>query len=141
MAGRATMSTFIRQQDNQAKRSTRVLNKQRGIHLGYSRTDQGDEYAFMSDFDVWQNRLRLRAGMRKNEKFGYTKTPTALFPMNILGQSLLGAIIGEQGLIIYPADDVAAGVQRFYTWDETKNLFVWDEVKQKTWQEMLTGGN
>lgn len=132
------MSTFIRQQDNQAKRSPRGLNKPKGIHLGYSGTDQPEEYAFISDLDVWQNRLRLRCGMRKNEKFGYGKTPTALFPMNILGQSLLGAVIGEQGLIVYPADDVAMGVQKYYTWDELSQTFTWDSLQNKTWRDLVT---
>lgn len=130
--------SFIRQQDNQAKRSGQLLKYFNGIHLGTSPTDQPQEYAYLSDFNCWNHRLKARCGFKKNESYGYGEDVEAMFPMNVLGIGLVG-LVTNGTLISYPVDDMGSGFNNFYTWDEVKQTFTVDTLKDKTWADLLRG--
>jgi hypothetical protein len=128
--------SFSRQNDKKAaKRDSRLLKYFSGIHLGFSETDQPEEYAFMSDFDCWQHRLRRRVGSKKNELLGYVKNVTAVFNINATERKMVG-LITNGSLIMYPIEDVDTGLDNFYTWDEVKKQFTWDELRKKTWLDL-----
>lgn len=131
--------SFVRQQDNQAKRSPRLTKYFNGIHLGFSPTDQGQEYAFTSDLECWQHRLRLRAGHKKNEEIGYVYNVDAIFQTNIQQKSMIAVITGGV-LILYPVADLDTGLDNFYTWDDVKKEFTWSSLKKKTWRDLIRKG-
>lgn len=132
--------SFVRQQDNQAKRDSRTLKYFDGVHFGFSPTDQTPEYAFMSDFDCWQHRLVLRAGSKKNETSGYPKSVEAIFPVNTQSIPMIG-VITNGSLVAYPVADIDTGLDNFYTWDEVKKQFTWDTLRKKTWLDLQRKGH
>jgi hypothetical protein len=125
-------------QDKQAGRNSRVYKDFKGTHFGHSPVDQPDEYAYIMDFDCWQNRLKMRAGHRKDELLGFFSDIDALFSINIMQRGMMG-MITNGNLSAYLTDDILNGIQNYYTWDELRTMFTWDELQSKTWRDIVTG--
>ena len=130
--------SFKHIQDVQAGKTSKVYKLASGTSFGHSPVDQPDQYAYVTDFDCWQRRLQVRGGSRKDEQLGFLGDIEAIFPINVFPESMVGMVVNGN-LTLYLSDDIVAGKQNFYSWDDVRKKFTWDSLKNKTWRDLVTG--
>ena len=132
--------SFVAQQTGLAKRNTRSVKFFRGSNYGTGRTDQRNDQAYVADFDFYKERAKKRAGSRKNTIYGYEDANVQhLMGVNVCNRGMAGVVVGGI-LTLYLADDMTSGLERYYTWQEVKDGFTWDELKNKTWNDLIRNG-
>jgi len=134
------MSDFKRVMSGKQKRSPRNIDTFSGSHYGTGRTDQSQEFGYVCDFDIVNRKLELRDGKRRNQLWGYSAKITAVLDVHIGGLNLVGHV--QNGVLsLYPVSDMLLQIRRYYTWAEVERRFTWDELADKTWEELRTGSD
>lgn len=106
--------SYSRENDVTNKKTGRTMQVFHGYHSGFGKTDQPDEYAYVSDFDFRFAKPQLRNGEKKGQGWGYPKTINGLFNMKLGGSNLVGQV--SNGVFtVYETQDVLAGVRKYYT--------------------------
>lgn len=131
--------SFQRVMDNQNKKTAKTIKVFKGLHYGYSKTDQPDEYANVCDFDKDTNsKLALRDGKRKNMWRGYPKSIDNAMFINLGDFKFIGQV-SNGVLTIYPISDMIAGIRRYYTVSELAGLTV-SQVNELTVNGLILRG-
>jgi len=63
-----------------------------GSHYGVGKTDQPKEFAYVSDFDFFENKMARRFGAIKNDAGGKTGSIKSIFNIRIGGANLIGLV-------------------------------------------------
>jgi len=130
--------TQKRLQDKLAKRSSRQYSVFMGSHYGMGKTDQPNEFAYVSDFEFTNKKPWLRAGCRKNQTTGYTTSITSLFSISFADKDLVASV--QNGVLtVYPKDDVLDGQRVYYTVREVGAGFTPSTLTAKTVNELIAG--
>lgn len=131
--------SFQRVQDVQNKKTGKTISVFKGLHYGYSNTDQPDEYASVCDLDVERNsKMSLRDGKRKNMWHGYPDTIDNLISMNLGGNRFVAQTCNGV-LTIYPVADMLIGIRRYYTVSEVAGMTV-AELADLTVNDLILRG-
>jgi len=105
---------YSRENDVTNKKTGRTIQVFKGHHSGFGKTDQPNEYAYVSDFDFRFAKPQLRDGDRKNQGWGYPASINGVFNMKLGGSNLVGQV--SNGVFtVYEAQDVLAGMRKYYT--------------------------
>jgi len=101
-------------------------------------TDQADEFGYVCDLQFTNNKPWLRPGSFKAQQIGFSSSITSLFSISIGPGSLVAFIEGE-ALSVFPTDDILVGVRTYYTIEEVATGWNMTEIRDKTWDSLLTG--
>ena len=130
---------YSRENDVTNKKTSRTTQVFHGYHSGFGKTDQPPEYAYVSDFDFRFAKPQVRNGERKNQGWGYPKTINALFNMKLGGTNLVGQV--SNGVFtIYEAEDVLAGIRKYYTVAEIAGSKTVADLTAQTVNDLINKG-
>jgi len=132
--------SYKRENANSNKRYARTIDQFFGINLAYGKCDQPPSFSYGCDFHFVYGKPELRPGCRKNDLRSYSGSIDGLFSITIGGLELLG-VAKNNILSVYPIEDVLAGVRKYYTWQELYDKYSWEDLEEKTWDDLFNGDN
>jgi hypothetical protein len=133
--------TFIPINDRVAGITSKTLASFRGTHTNYSAVDMPDEFAYVSDMDCDDEKLKLRAGYVKTDS-GQTATVGSLFGVELGGLKLLASVVNGS-LSLRPLSDVVSLIMflSMMMWADVSagaTLYVFPSNKPLNYKELNT---
>lgn len=129
---------FRRGNDRTSKLNSKNFSTFRGSHYGFGKCDQPSQFAYINDFQVNDEKLEKRDGMRKNSTTGYPASVTNVMAISTGGNSLLGVVVNGV-LNTYLVSDVLEAIRRYYTVREVRAGFDVTGLTAKDVNDLIAG--